>query len=152
MNAVRKFELKLIRDLLLYAARRRPAIIPITLLGIASSAIELAAMLSVIPLGIIASGRQITNPTILRLAGHIGVTLDPKFFVALFLSLFLLRTGTFILTQVLNGYIGFSLMGDFSTRAFATFVRDLSFTDIHKHQIGHFVALAGDEASRGSQI
>jgi len=152
MSAVGKFELTLIRDLLLYAVRRRPVIVPITLLGIASSAIELAAMLSVIPLGLIASGRSIHNPAMLSLAGHIGVTLNSKFFVALFLSLFLLRTVTFILTQMLNGYIGYSLMSDLSTKAFATFVRDLSFTDIHKHQIGHFVTLAGDEASRGSQI
>src|SRR5882724_8676458 len=109
MSAVGKFELKLIRDLLVYAVRHRPVIVPITLLGIVSSAIELAAMLSVVPLGLIASGRSIHNPAILSLAGHMGVTLNSKFFVALFLSLFLLRTATFIITQVLNGYIGYSL-------------------------------------------
>ena len=114
--------------------------------------IELAAMLSVIPLGLIASGRTIHNPAALSVAGHLGVSLNSKFFVTLLLSLFLLRTATFILTQILNGYVGYSLMGDLSTKAFATFVRNLSFTDIHKHQIGHFVTLAGDEASRGSQI
>lgn len=152
MSAVGKFELRLIRDLLLYAVRSRPSILPITILGIVSSAIELAAMLSVIPLGIIASGRPIQNPALLSLASHTGVTLNSKFFVVFFLALLLLRTCTYLLTQVLNGYIGHSLMGDFSTRAFATFVGDLSFTDIHKHQIGHFVALAGDEANRGAQI
>ena len=147
-----KSELRLIRDLLLYAVRQRPAILPITLLGILSSVIELMAMFSVIPLGMLASGRAIHNATLLGLAARIGVVLDARFFLITFLSLFLLRTSTFILTQVLNGYIGQNLMGDFSTRAFSSFVRDLSFADIHKHQIGHFVTLAGDEANRGSQI
>lgn len=152
MSLAGKFERKLIRDLLLFAVRRRPVIVPITLLGIASSIIELAAMLSVIPLGLIAGGRPIGGRRILSLADHLGLILNSKFFIVLFLSLFLLRTATYILTQALNGYVGHSIMADLSTKAFATFVRDLSFTNIHKHQIGHFVTLAGDEASRGSQI
>jgi ABC-type bacteriocin/lantibiotic exporter with double-glycine peptidase domain len=152
MTSNSKTQIRLIYDLLAFAIRRRPSIVSITLLGIASSIVELLAMLSVIPLGVLASGRQIHNATLFGVANHLGLTLDARFFVATFLSLFLVRTGTFILTQVLNGYIGQSLMGDFSTRAFASFVRDLSFSDIHKHQIGHFVALAGDEANRGSQI
>lgn len=152
MDTVGKFKLRLIRDLLLYAVRSRPSILPITLLGIISSAIELAAMLSVIPLGIIASGRPIHNPLLVSLTRQINVTLNSEFFVVLFLLLLLLRTCTYLLTQILNGYVSNSLMGDFSTRAFATFVRDVPFTDIHKHQIGHYVTLAGDEANRGAQI
>src|ERR1700745_3472033 len=86
MSAVGKFEIKLIRDLLLFALRSRPSIVPVTLLGIASSTIDLVAMLSVIPLGVIASGRSIDNPKLLSLAGHLGLTLNSKFFIALFLS------------------------------------------------------------------
>jgi ABC-type multidrug transport system fused ATPase/permease subunit len=152
MARLPKSEIKLIRDLFTFAVRERPSIIPITLLGAVSSLIELLAMFSVIPLGILASGRSIHNFTLLDIAARLGVTLDARFFVAAFLGLFLLRTMTFILTQILNGLTGQRLMGSFSTRAFAAFMHHLSFTDIYKHQIGHFLALAGDEANRGAQI
>jgi ABC-type bacteriocin/lantibiotic exporter with double-glycine peptidase domain len=145
-------QIKLIRDLLAFVVRVRPSIVPVTLLGLMSSIIELFAMFSVIPLGILASGRQIHNPELLDLAARLGLTLDARFFVAGFLSLFLLRTLTYVLTQILTGYISQKLVGDFSTRAFASFVRHLSFSDIFRHQIGHFLTLAGDEASRSSQI
>jgi ABC-type multidrug transport system fused ATPase/permease subunit len=152
MAATPTAQIKLIRGLFSFAVRQRPSIVPITLLGIASSIIELLAMFSVIPLGILASGRQIHNTLLLRIAAQLGLTLDARFFVATFLSLFLFRTITYTLTQILTGYILQKLVGDFSTRAFATFVRHLSFSDIFRNQIGHFLTLAGDEASRGSQI
>lgn len=144
-------QIRLIIDLFRFATRQRPGIVPVTLLGIVSSALELLAMMSVIPLGILASGRPIHNATLLKLADSLGLTLSARFFIGTFLFLFLLRTGTFILTQICMGYISQKLIADFSTRAFATFVRDTSFEEIHKHQIGHFVTLAGDEANRGSQ-
>jgi ABC-type bacteriocin/lantibiotic exporter with double-glycine peptidase domain len=152
MPRLPKSEIKLIRDLLAFAVRERPSIVPITLLGVASSFIELLAMFSVVPLGILASGGLIHNSTLLRIAAFLGLTLDARFFVATFLSLFLLRYLTNVVTQVLNGYTAQKLMGSLSTHAFAAFVRHLSFSDIFRHQIGHFLALGGDEASRGSQI
>jgi ABC-type bacteriocin/lantibiotic exporter with double-glycine peptidase domain len=152
MMRLPKSEIVLIRDLLAFAVRERPSILPVTLLGIFSSVIELLAMFSVIPLGILASGRAIHNPTALAIAARFGLALDARLFVSIFLALFLLRTITSVLTQVFLGYISQRLMGSFSTRAFAAFVRDLNFSDIYKHQIGHFVALAGDEANRGAQI
>jgi ABC-type multidrug transport system fused ATPase/permease subunit len=152
MRRTASFQLGLIRNLFGFAVRSRPVLVPVALLGIASSIIELLAMFSIVPLSVSASGGHIHNATFLRLAAELGVTLDTKLYVVIFLTLFLLRTGTFILFQVMIAYVGQNLMGDFSTRAFATFIRDLSFTDIHRHQIGHFVTLAGDEANRGSQI
>ena len=148
----RQSQYRLMRDLLIFAVRRRPAIVPAAILGIASSIIELLAMFSIVPLSILASGQHIHNTILLGWAMRLGISLDAKLFVAVFLLLLLLRTATYVVAQVLIGYVGQNLMGDLSTRAFATFIRDLSFTEIHKHQIGHFVTLAGDEASRGSQI
>jgi ABC-type bacteriocin/lantibiotic exporter with double-glycine peptidase domain len=147
-----KSEIRLIRGLLGFAVREQPSIIPATLLGVLSSIAELLAMFSVIPLGILASGRPIHNATAMAWAARLGISLDARFFVAMFLALFLIRTVTSTLTQVLLGYVSQRLMGSFSTRAFSTFVRDLPFSDIYRHQIGHFLALAGDEANRGAQI
>lgn len=149
---VSKRNIKLIGELFAFAVRQRPSIVPVMVLSIMSSAFELLAMMSAIPLGILASGRSIHNATLLKFTATLGLVLDAKFFVAVFLSLFLLRTITFVLSQVLTGYISQNLMADFSSRAFTTFVRDTPFDELHRHQIGHFVTLAGDEASRGSQI
>lgn len=152
MANVAKSQIGLVRNLAVFAVHERPSILAITLLGIVSSVIELLAMFSVIPLGMLASGRAIHNQTVLNMAARLGLTLDARFFVAAFLALFLLRSITQVLTQILNGLTTHRLMGCFSTRAFAAFVHHLSFSDIYKHQIGHFLALAGDEANRGAQI
>ena len=149
----RQSQYRLMRDLLIFAVRRRPAIVPAAILGIASSIIELLAMFSIVPLSILASGQHIHNTILLGWAMRLGISLDAKLFVAVFLLLLYLRTATYVVAQVLIGYVGQNLMGDLLNPGFRNlYRRDLSFTEIHKHQIGHFVTLAGDEASRGSQI
>lgn len=146
-------KIRLVRDLIAYSIREQTSIVPITLLGLFSSMIELAVVISIIPLGIISGGHQL-SPTSFwhRFPTMLGLAADARFYVFLFLSLMLLRMATFMTTQVLNSYVMQSLMAHFSTRALDSFVRHLPFRDILQHQIGHFVTLAGDEASRGAQI
>ena len=53
-------ELKLISRLSIYAIRHNPSIVPISLCGILSACAELAAVLSIIPLGIVAAGNKLS--------------------------------------------------------------------------------------------
>ena len=153
MPSFPKSEIKLVRDLMGYATREYKSIIPIMLLGVISSIIELAAVFSIIPLGILSGGTPIATTSLLhRMPAMFGFTPDAKFYVIVFLSLMLLRMLTFMATQILNSYVMQTLMAHFTTRAHAAFVHHLPFQEILKQQIGHFVALAGDEANRGAQI
>ena len=146
-------ELRLVWRLLDYSARQRPSIIPITLLGVLSSAAEIVAMISIIPLGMLAAGNTLPEHSVWhRLPASVGLTPDTKFFAVLFLSIFLFRMVSNVATMVLTSHTLQTLFAHFATRAYAAFVRHLSFQDIVKQQIGHFFSIAGDESSRGAQI
>ena len=153
MTTSRASELRLVRDLLAYSIREHASIVPIMALGVISSLIELAAVFSIIPLGMLSSGNPIPATSALhKLPAMLGFNPDAKFYVVVFLTLMLLRIITFMATQILNSHVMQTLMAHFSTRAYATFIHHLPFEQILKHQIGHFVTLAGDEANRGAQI
>lgn len=146
-------ELKLVGRLMAYAIRHQPNVVPIALVGILSSAAELGAVICLIPLGIVASGNPLSDHSLWMKVPHaLGMTPDPKFFIVLFLATWLFRMVSNMLALVLNGYVMQSLFAHFSIHAHASFVRHLPFSEIIKHQIGHFFTLAGDEANRGAQI
>jgi ATP-binding cassette subfamily B protein len=146
-------ELRLVTRLMAHAVRQRPSIIAITALGIVSSIAEITAMISVVPLGILASGGTLAKSSIWHhLPSALGILPDTKFFVLLFLSIMLFRMATYIASMVLSTHIMQSLFAYFASRAHAAFVRHLSFEEIIKHQIGHFFVIAGDESNRGAQI
>jgi ABC-type multidrug transport system fused ATPase/permease subunit len=148
-----RVELHLVWRLLAYSIRRRPSIIPITLLGIMSSAAEIIAMVSIIPLGTLAAGGALRHESVWhRLPSALGLTPDTKFFVVLFLSTFLFRLVSNMATAILLSHTMQSLFGHFASSAYAAFIRHLRFQDIVKNQIGHFFAIAGDESNRGAQI
>jgi ABC-type multidrug transport system fused ATPase/permease subunit len=146
-------EIRLVWRLMAYAVRHKPSIIPITLLGVLSSAAEVTAMISIIPLSILAAGATLPAHSIWqRLPATFGVVPDVKFFAVLFLSLFLLRMITNIASLILSSHTMQTLFAHLATRAYSAFVRHLNFQDIVKQQIGHFFAIAGDESNRGAQI
>ncbi|MBA2587462.1 MAG: ATP-binding cassette domain-containing protein [Alphaproteobacteria bacterium] len=143
----------LIWRLLKYAVRQRPSILPITLFGILSSIAELVAVMSIIPLGIVASGTALSPQSLwYKLPAMIGLAPNAKFFVVFFLATLLFRMLTNTGYMALIAYTTQTLFAHLSARAHAAFVRHLTFTEIVKHQIGHFFTLAGDEANRGAQI
>jgi ABC-type multidrug transport system fused ATPase/permease subunit len=146
-------ELKLIGRLMTYAIRHNPSIVPIGLCGIVSACAELAAIMSIIPLGMVAAGTKLSPQSLwYQIPAFLHLTPNAKFFVVLFLSIWLLRILSSIAATVFNAYTFQMIFAHFTVRAHAAFVRHLTFTDIGKHQIGHFFTLAGDEANRGAQI
>jgi ABC-type bacteriocin/lantibiotic exporter with double-glycine peptidase domain len=146
-------ELKLIGRLMTYAIRHHPSIVPISLCGIVSACAELAAVMSIIPLGMVAAGNQLSPQSLwYKIPALMNLAPNAKFFIILFLSVWLLRIFSSIAATVLNAYAFKNLFAHLTTQAHAAFVRHLAFAEIIKHQIGHFYTLAGDDANRGAQI
>lgn len=146
-------EIRLIGRLMGYAVRKKPSIVPITALGVLSSGAEVLAMVSIIPLGLLAAGGSLPDGSPWhRIPMALGLTADTKFFVLLFLSIFLFRMVSNIAALVLSARTIQTLFAHFATQAFSAFVRHLSFQDIVRQQIGHFFSIAGDESNRGAQI
>jgi hypothetical protein len=110
-------ELRLVWRLLDYSVRQRPSIIPITLLGVLSSAAEIIAMISIIPLGMLAAGNTLPEHSAWhRLPASVGLTPDTKFFAVLFLSIFLFRMVSNVATMVLTSHTLQTLFAHFATR------------------------------------
>lgn len=143
----------ILKTLTLYVVRHKPNIGLTMMIGIISSAMEVAAMTSLIPLSLLASGAEIA-PTSrwFQLPRMLGQQPDVRFFVITFLLLIMLRTllGSINLAQAYRTYR--MLIAHFSSRAMDAFIWHLSFDNIQKQEIGHFIALTGDETNRAAQI
>lgn len=146
-------QLAILKNLTAYVVRHKPNVIAVMLLGTFSSAMEVAAMLSLLPVSLLASGADISAKSRwFQLPHLLGLQSDVRFFVAAFLVLITLRTflGSLNLAQTYRTYR--MLIAHFSSRAMDAFIRHLSFDNIQKQEIGHFIALSGDEANRAAQI
>ena len=146
-------QIAILKTLTTYVLRHRPSILLMLLLGIVSSATELAAMTSLIPLSLLASGAVIRpNSRWFQIPRALGLQPDVRFFVVAFLALIMLRTllGSINMAQTYRTYR--LLIAHFSARAMDAFIWHLSFDKIQKQEIGHFIALTGDETNRAAQI
>lgn len=153
MTTSPKTQIALLRNLVVYVIRIRPDAIATTLLGILSSALELAALTSLIPLSQLA-GHQIIRGGSLwhRLPVMLSQAPDVKFYALMFLVLLLLRTASQTLAAVLAQDLNRKLIAHFSARTLEALVHHLTFEQVQKESVGHFVTLAGDEANRAAQI
>jgi ABC-type bacteriocin/lantibiotic exporter with double-glycine peptidase domain len=153
MDTQKKSQMGVLYSLVRHVVRQRPRVVLVTLLGIVSSAIELTAMIALVPLSQLATNQPLgAHSPWRRLPSLLGFDPSVKFYVALFLALLLLRAITAAATALFVAHTFRTLIAYFSARALDAFVRHLSFADVQKESIGHFITLAGDEANRASQI
>ena len=153
MSAISISQLRVLRHLIGYAIRRRPRIVLTTVMGVVSSAVEVMAMASLIPLSQLAARQPIRAQSLWsRIPEALGFEPNARFFISAFLVLLLLRTISASATTASTEHIFRNLIAHFSSRALDAFVRHLSFAQIQKGAIGHFITLAGDEANRAAQI
>jgi subfamily B ATP-binding cassette protein MsbA len=153
MSSSHRKQLAVLSTLTLYVVRQKPYVIAAVLLGIFSSILEVAAMTSLIPLSLLASGVAIPATSRWLLFPHmLGAKPDVSFFTIAFLTLITVRTflGSTNTAQTFRTYR--MLIAHFSSRAMDAFVWHLSFDNIQKQEIGHFIAVTGDEANRAAQI
>lgn len=142
-----------LKRLLTYALRWRPSLVAVIALGLLSSAVELAGMVSLVPLTRLAAGHALAPGSIwLKLCDALQVQPSIALFVHLFLGLMLLRAITAGATAILLAHAGKLLIAHFSSSALQSFTQHLDFSRIQRESIGHFMTLAGDEANRASLI
>jgi ABC-type bacteriocin/lantibiotic exporter with double-glycine peptidase domain len=153
MTALPRTQLTLLRSLAAYVIRIRPDAIATTLLGVLSSALELAALTSLIPLSQLAGHQAIREGSLWeRIPALLGQSPGVKFYALMFLVLLLLRTISQTLSAVLTQHLNRKLIAHFSARTLEALVHHLTFEQVQKESVGHFVTLAGDEANRAAQI
>jgi ABC-type bacteriocin/lantibiotic exporter with double-glycine peptidase domain len=81
-----------------------------------------------------------------------GVVPDTKIWFELFLGLILLRILLEFVCSVLTSSVSRDVTASLSSGAFRKFVVETPLLEIQRHKIGHFIAIAGDEAMRAGQI
>lgn len=146
-------QLRVLRNLIAYVVHIRPDAIAAILIGILSSGLELASLASLLPLSRLASHQTIPDTSFWhRIPTALGFAPDVKFYAMGFLVLLLLRAVTQIASALLTAHLNRNLISHFSARALEAYARHLSFAEVQRHSIGHFMALAGEEANRAANI
>ena len=82
----------------------------------------------------------------------VGVSPDAKTWFELFLGLIFFRVALQFAYSVLVSSISRDVTASLASGAFGKFVVETSLLEIQRQKIGHFIAIAGDEASRAGQI
>jgi len=122
-------------------------------LSLLSIGVELAAMSSLFPLAEIAAGRSLPDSAAWpRVLAAVGFSSSVHVLLVLLFVLLFLRALTLLVSNLLIGWLNRQLIAHFSSQAFSTFIRTLTFTEVNERSIGYFINLAGDEANRASQI
>lgn len=151
-NAITSW-LTTIHSLIAYAARTFPLLVACVLLSLLSVAMELLAMMSLVPLTELAVGHVIpSTSTWGRIPGWFGYAPGMAFYAVVFLLLISLRLITSFSSSVLVSYLSRQMIAHFSSEAFTAFVNTLAFEEIQQRSVGYFINLAGDEANRASQV
>ncbi len=147
------FRVRLLTGLVAYTLRARPDAALATLTGVVSTFLEVMSLAVLLPLTRIATNIPIAADSPWnRLAELIGQHPTAQFYVTAFFALMFARALTLFGTTVLVNRVTRRINAIFSIRALDGFVRHLRFAEVQKESIGHFVAVAGDEAFRASMI
>jgi ABC-type multidrug transport system fused ATPase/permease subunit len=153
MKLLPTVQLRILTGLLGYVARVRPDIILAVLIGILSSVLELVSLVSLFPLSRLAGHQPISVTSIWhRIPVALGFTPNVKFYAVMFLALLVLRAVTQAAGGVLVAHLNRSLISHFSARALEAYTRHLSFAEVQSQSVGHFMAVAGEEANRAANI
>ena len=144
---------QILRRLLLYVVKLRPDALAAVGLGILSSGFELLSLASLLPLSQLAARQPIREASLWHhLPLAMGFAPNVKFYAMTFLSLMLLRALTQAGAAMLASHVYRGLISHFSAHALEAYIRHLSFAEVQNESIGHFMAVAGEEANRAAQI
>lgn len=139
--------------LLQYCFRHFPLLYATLALSLLSIGVELAAMSSLFPLAEVAAARSLPDSAGWpRVLAAVGFSSSVHVLLVLLFVLLFLRVLTLLMSNVLIAWLNRQLIAHFSSQAFSSFIRTLTFTEVNERSIGYFINLAGDEANRTSQI
>ncbi|MGN6285697.1 MAG: ABC transporter ATP-binding protein [Afipia sp.] len=142
-----------LRALFTFAFRNNRLLYVAVILSVFSVFIEIFAMATLMPLASAAAGNPLPIDTF---SSHImqvmGVVYDGRSLLFLFLGLFFVRVLTQLASQTLTIYLGKRILLQLTTRAFSALIRNIPVKELESKSLGHYVSLAGDEASRSSNL
>lgn len=139
--------------LLRFAYKNNPILVIFPVISILSISAELLAMMSLLPLTMIASGQPFNErDPIIRLLNSVDIAVTPKYLIMTFCVLFIFRIVTNILGQNISLKCGKRVLAQLASSAFCNVVKYCRLDEIEKNSIGHYISLAGDESFRSSTI
>ncbi len=146
--------LKYLYGVISYAAHSSRWVYAVLLLALLGTLIEFAALSVLVPL------TQHINQSHMSVLAHYwnlvvtsaGFIPDTKTWFEIFLGLFLGRIALEFACSVLTSGVSRDVTASLASGAFRKFVVETPLLEIQRHKIGHFIAIAGDEASRAGQI
>jgi ABC-type multidrug transport system fused ATPase/permease subunit len=145
--------LNYLSSLFRYAFKHNPLLYVSLILSVASVCIELAAMGVLMPLASVAGGQAPQkNALAVQALDKFGVLPGGRSLLLLFIGLFAMRVLTQFLSQALTIYIGRRLLLQLTSQAFSALVRNVPIKELESRSIGYYIALAGDEANRASNL
>ncbi len=152
MNIVSQ-RLQYLRALLAFAFRNSPLLSVSLVLAVISVFLELAAMASLMPLASVVSGAPVPDQAVVVQAIR-SIGLDPtgERLLLFFLLLFASRILTQLISQTLTIYLGRRMLLQLTSQAFSALIFDVPVKELEEKSIGYFITLAGDEASRASNL
>ena len=126
----------------------------VVLLSILGTLLQFAALSVLVPL------TQTINHTKVSIIardwnlaiGWIGLTANTATWFAVFLGLILAWLVVDFVGSILTSSVSRNVASSLSAGAFGKFIVETSLLEIQRHKIGHFIAIAGDEAARAGQI
>jgi ABC-type multidrug transport system fused ATPase/permease subunit len=141
-------------EVIRFSARSSPWVLVVLCLAILGTLLEFAALSVLVPLT-----QHINNSHMSPIAQYwnsllisAGVSPDTKTWFELFLGMILIRIVLQFVYSVLTSSVSRDVTALLASGAFRKFIMETSLLEIQRHKIGHFIQIAGDEASRAGQI
>lgn len=142
-----------LRALFGFAFRNNPLLAVSLALSIVSVFLELLAMASLLPLASIVAGGSAPGDTIVvKFLVLAGIEPTGETILLFFLMVFASRILTQLIGQTLTIYLGRRMMLRLTSQAFSALIFDVPVKALEEKSIGYFISLAGDEASRASNL
>jgi ABC-type multidrug transport system fused ATPase/permease subunit len=136
-----------------FALRANPGLVLCIAVGLASAAIELLAMASLLPLLSLVSGGVASGTRLMpRLLALLSIRSDAQALLWVALVLFAARIATSLLAQTLAIHFGRRVMAQIGSTAFGHIVGHVPLAEINRQSMGHYLGLAGEEAFRASVV
>jgi ABC-type multidrug transport system fused ATPase/permease subunit len=143
-----------LREVIAYSIRSSRWVYVVLFFALFGTILEFAALSVLVPL------TQYINHSRMSVIAHYwndllaaaGVLPNAKTWFELFLGLIFLRVALQFAYSTLVSSISRDVTSSLASGAFGKFVVETSLLEIQRQKIGHFIAIAGDEASRAGQI
>ena len=136
-----------------FAYKAHPLFFACALLALLSVGIELLAMSYLFPISSLASNVPPSENSLpLRIFKWLGLDPSIRRLLLVFIILILIRITTQVLAQGLTLLLSKKLQAELSSLGFESVISVISISDIERKSIGHYMVLAGEEASRASNL